>query len=153
MSSDTKINETAILLLNCFREQSIYLQTFFNEQKTSHSSVIVFHYLDLNQGVTLSEIARQTGFAKSRVKAIIDDFEAKGYLERKPDPNDQRCHRLFTTKLARKRGADVRKAMRAHTEILLKSLGAESVGHLNKGLTTLFEHLITFNRVDHSSKP
>ena len=138
MKQKTKYAEpTADLLLEFFRQHSIFMQSFFTEHKTSQSAVLIFDHIHMNPGTTLSEIARETSFAKSRVKAVIDDFDAKGYIDRKQDPNDQRVARLYLTKSAAKRSEEVCQAMRLHSQKLLQTLPQQSISGVHACLTAL----------------
>ena len=128
---------TVDLLLDFFREQSVFMQKFFSEQKTSHSAVLIFDFIHEHPGTTLSEISRATHFAKSRVKAVIDDFDAKGFITKKSDPQDQRVLRLYLTKAARIRSDEVCQAMRLHTYKLLSAVKPQAVVALHEGLTAL----------------
>lgn len=55
----------------------------------------------LEDGLQQVQIARLIGVDKPHVTRMIDEMQAKKWVERKPDPNDRRAHRIFLTKKGR----------------------------------------------------
>lgn len=51
-------------------------------------------------GITVSELARRTGIAKSHVSRVVDTMAAKRCLAKESDPQDQRLVRVFPTEHA-----------------------------------------------------
>jgi DNA-binding MarR family transcriptional regulator len=60
-----------------------------------HSAVLA--YLD-EDGVRASELARLSGRDKQVVGRLVDELEAIGYVERRPDPSDRRAKLVVPTK-------------------------------------------------------
>ena len=61
------------------------------------------------QGRRPSEIAAQSETSKQAVNYVLGQLEQLGYLERRPDPDDQRSRRVHLTA----RGREVAMTMRA----------------------------------------
>jgi DNA-binding MarR family transcriptional regulator len=59
-----------------------------------HSAVLA--YLD-EDGVRATELARLSGRDKQVVGRIVDELEAAGYIERRPDPSDRRAKLIVPT--------------------------------------------------------
>lgn len=66
----------------------------------SPATMIVMKQLELNQGITISGLARLTGIAKSHISHIVDDLVRQGWVEKRTDPADQRVLRIFPTEAA-----------------------------------------------------
>jgi DNA-binding MarR family transcriptional regulator len=89
------------------------------------------------QGLRPSEIAEHIGMTRQATNYLLGQLEALGYLERRPDPDDQRSRRVHLTP----RGREVAETMRgAVTEVEAEwsgMLGAEDFRRLSKLLTRL----------------
>jgi DNA-binding MarR family transcriptional regulator len=48
-------------------------------------------------GTRLTELARRAGVVQSAMAELVDDLEAKGYVERVPDPTDGRAKLICLT--------------------------------------------------------
>jgi DNA-binding MarR family transcriptional regulator len=59
-----------------------------------HGAVLA--YLD-EDGIRATELARLSGRHKQIIGRIVDELEALGYVERRPDPADRRAKLIFPT--------------------------------------------------------
>ena len=59
----------------------------------SHWWVLTYVFRD--QGLTQSELANHLELGKVAMGKLIDRLEAKGWLERRPDPMDRRIRRIY----------------------------------------------------------
>lgn len=50
-----------------------------------------------HDGMTQSQLSELTGIAPSPLGKVVDQLEARGYLERRRDPDDRRVNRLHLT--------------------------------------------------------
>ncbi|MEV1331029.1 MarR family transcriptional regulator [Micromonospora costi] len=57
---------------------------------------VILAYLDA-EGSRATELARQSGQHKQVVGKLIDELEALGYVERRPDPTDRRAKLVAPT--------------------------------------------------------
>ena len=73
-----------------------------------------------NPDVTQSELARLLGIERSGLVAIVDDLEARGYLERTAVPGDRRVHALVPTQAGRDAYKQAVEIIRAHENSLLE---------------------------------
>jgi DNA-binding MarR family transcriptional regulator len=55
------------------------------------------HELDVEQPISMRELARRLGADPSNVTGLIDRLEARGLVERRPDPHDRRIKGLALT--------------------------------------------------------
>ena len=75
--------------------------------------------------ITQSGLSRVLGIERSGLVALIDDLEARGYLERTHVPGDRRVQALVPTASGRRALEDALAAVRAHEASLLSVLSAE----------------------------
>lgn len=80
----------------------------FDDIAPRHGGVLAHLRAD---GVRATDIARRSGQLKQVVGVIVDELEALGYVERKPDPADRRAKLVVPTR----RGLS---QMRAATSII-----------------------------------
>lgn len=52
-------------------------------------------------GLRLSVLSARLGLAHSTVSSLVDRLERRGFIERRPDPQDHRASRLFLTEKVR----------------------------------------------------
>jgi len=53
------------------------------------------------RGTRLTELAARANMTRPSMAELVDDLEAKGYLERHPDPDDRRAKLICLTPLGR----------------------------------------------------
>jgi DNA-binding MarR family transcriptional regulator len=70
-------------------------QDGYDDLHPRHGAVLA--YLD-EEGIRATELARLSGRHKQIVGRIVDELEALGYVERRPDPLDRRAKLIFPTK-------------------------------------------------------
>ncbi len=97
-------------------------------------------HLDL-EGTRLTELARRMSISKQGVSQIVDDLEAMGLVERRPDPSDGRARLVCFSdrgERALSHGLGVLEALEAE---LSREVGAGQMRQLRKGLVALLEEL------------
>lgn len=105
---------------------SLQREVFEELAKRGHGDVSPRHgavlaYLDAG-GVRATELARLSGRHKQIVGRLVDELEALGYVERRPDPADRRAKLVVPTErgLDQQRQADeiIAAIERRHAEII-----------------------------------
>jgi DNA-binding MarR family transcriptional regulator len=76
-------------------------------------------------GVSQQELAARLGIHPSRLVAILDNLEKRGYLERRPNPEDRRLYSLYLTKGGEELLGKIGRLAREHQESLLSPLNNE----------------------------
>jgi DNA-binding MarR family transcriptional regulator len=66
----------------------------YDDLHPRHGAVLA--YLD-EDGVRATELARLSGRHKQIIGRLVDELEALGYVERRPDPEDRRAKLIFPT--------------------------------------------------------
>ncbi|MEU0790548.1 MarR family winged helix-turn-helix transcriptional regulator [Amycolatopsis sp. NPDC005961] len=109
----------------------------FDDLKHRHGAVLA--YLDPG-GVRATELSRLSGQYKQIIGTLIDELEALGYVERRPDPSDRRAKLICPTArgLAQMSAADAIMAaiQRRHAD----RLGVEDYERFKRTLTDITEH-------------
>lgn len=101
------------------------------------ASMLIMHQIKDHQGITLSEVSRRTGLAKSHVSKTIDGLAAQGIVEKRPDASDQRLVRLHTTEQAALHFGPMRAEIRQRLSALVALLPEEKVDSVVDGLQAL----------------
>jgi DNA-binding MarR family transcriptional regulator len=84
-----------------------------------------------------SEIAAQSGMSKQALNYLLGQLESSGYLERRPDPEDQRSRRVHLTPRGHAAMRSIRAAATEVEQEWAKVLGAEDLELLRTLLTRL----------------
>jgi DNA-binding MarR family transcriptional regulator len=78
--------------------------TDFDDLRPSHGNAM--EQLELEDGLRLTDLAARAGITVQSMGELVDDLEAKGYVERRPDPDDRRAKRIYA-RVAKRATADV----------------------------------------------
>lgn len=70
------------------------------DQRPVHGSVM--EQLDFEDGLRLTDLAKGAGMTPQAIGELVDQLEALGYVERRPDPDDRRAKRIYRTRRARR---------------------------------------------------
>ncbi|WP_328646963.1 MarR family transcriptional regulator [Amycolatopsis sp. NBC_00348] len=113
----------------------------FGDLNPRHGAVLA--YLD-PAGVRATELSRLSGQHKQIVGTLVDELEALGYVERRPDPSDRRAKLIRPTVrgLDQMRTADAIMAdmQRRHAQ----RLGAEDYARFKRMFTDITEEQRAF---------
>jgi DNA-binding MarR family transcriptional regulator len=72
----------------------------FREVDLPRTEMMVMMLVRREPGVTLSELARRCGIAKSHISGTVEALHQRGLVEKQADPADQRLVRLTLTEAA-----------------------------------------------------
>ncbi|WP_253888133.1 MarR family winged helix-turn-helix transcriptional regulator [Actinokineospora diospyrosa] len=105
----------------------------FDDVRPAHG--FVFQYLSHRQaGATAVELGVHLGVTKQAAVQLVDELEARGYVERRPHPTDRRSRMVV---LAPRGWACVASVVRRWNEIEARwvdLIGADQVDHLRADL-------------------
>lgn len=91
------------------------------------------------EGMTQSELADKIERSPSTITKMVQRMERSGFLDRRPDPDDERVSRVHLTELGRKVQGDV--------EAVLQSFAAEAFdGFTEEELASLYAMLKRIHR-------
>src|SRR5690606_32296130 len=118
----------------------------FNDFDITTSQMSVLRQLDTKTGVRFTALSKRILRSKSAVTRLIDQLEAKQYVQRVDDPHDRRAQGVLLTEAGAKARAEINKK---HTESLnwrFNALEAEEqlqlaelMDKLRAGLVNLLE--------------
>jgi DNA-binding MarR family transcriptional regulator len=98
---------------------------------------LVLHLAHDRPGLTVSELSRAVGQAKSRTSVIVDWLADKGLVEKRADPGDQRLVRVYATPRVEVLWKDMHRMMEDMMGDLLADLDPEQRDSLVAALRLL----------------
>jgi DNA-binding MarR family transcriptional regulator len=111
-----------------------YIKEVIVRHDTPPTTMIITRHIWAEPGITISELARRTGIAKSHISNTIRDLDEKGWVEKKADAADQRLIHLHLTYLAIEELAQVRIDIRQRLRALVSSIPEQQAADLVTGL-------------------
>lgn len=103
--------------------------------------LIVLAQIKKEAGITVSELARQSGFVKSYISTTIEELSLRGLTDKRPDKNDQRLTRIFLTDPAITLLKDIKSYMEEQFTDLLDEIPDAQIKSLLAGLTVIHDVL------------
>lgn len=85
----------------------------------------ILRLLRVAAGLSQQELAGRLGIHPSRLVAMLDNLEKRGFVERRPNPNDRRLYSLHLTVSGEEILGKIGKVAREHQEALLAALNQE----------------------------
>ena len=104
----------------------------FDDLRPAHGNAM--EQLELEDGLRLTEMAARAGITVQSMGELVDDLEAKGYLERRPDPGDRRAKRIHLTRRGRTNARIAKRATADVEQHLAELLGPERYELLRQAL-------------------
>ena len=89
------------------------------------ADVGILRLLRVAAGLSQQELATKLKIHPSRLVAILDKLEKRGFVERRANPEDRRLYSLHLTKGGDEGLDAIRKVAREHQEALLSTLSSE----------------------------
>jgi DNA-binding MarR family transcriptional regulator len=87
--------------------------------------------------MTVSELASRLEITKQGAAQIIDDMERRGYVERRPDPDDRRAKLVRLSERGRRAFANARRFHQEYERDLARRHGADAVATLRAMLEAI----------------
>lgn len=126
------------LLHDVNRKMAEHVREVFRGQEIPVAFRAVGAVLMSEPGITVSELARRTGMAKSHISNTVEELCRRGWVEKRADPQDQRRLRLYLTPSATEhRWQRVREAVRERLAELVAEIPDDKAAALIDGLQTL----------------
>jgi DNA-binding MarR family transcriptional regulator len=91
----------------------------------SPSDAGILRLLRMAAGLSQQELASKLQIHPSRLVAILDNLEKRGFVERRANPDDRRLYSLYLTKDGEVVLEKIGKVAREHQDALLSALSAE----------------------------
>ncbi len=103
-------------------------------------------------GVPLSEISARMMCDNSNLTGIVDRLIAKGYVERRPDPNDRRVSLICLTEAGAEKLRNLRPRHHEKLRKRMRSLSEHEVHQLRELLKSLYSSLVNSSDDEHRDK-
>ncbi len=95
----------------------------FGDLRPAHGNVLEHLSEQPSAALRLVDLAGLAGMTPQSMGELVDDLEARGYVERRPDPADRRAKRIHLTDRGRATARAAERAMREVEEHLVAVLG------------------------------
>jgi len=132
-------------LIDLLREVNRDLGRYVKEILLAHdvppAAMSIIREIRSEPGITISELARRTGIAKSHISNMVRDLEGRGWGEKRPDDKDQRLLRLFICPAVSTQLAEVRQDIRSQIGLLVADISEERARDLAAGLAEIKQAL------------
>ena len=141
MSEDKHDQDRDDTLAEAFRSVAHQLRRISVESlarwEVSPSQSRALRVVTRHGAIRLTELSEHLRIAPRSTTEVVDDLQAKGLVERRPDPQDRRATLVAVTEQGIEIGQAIRSAQGAETERLFDRLGATDRDHLARILRTL----------------
>lgn len=107
------------------------------DQRPAHGSVM--EQLDFEDGLRLVDLASGADMTPQSVGELVDQLEALGYVERRPDPRDRRAKRIYRTERAKQASTAAIETAMAIDRELEETLGSDRLSALRHDLRQIIE--------------
>lgn len=122
------------LLRNAFNE-AVAEQGLFSGQQDILLIIVE------NEGLTLSDLAKDLGIASATASVSVKRMEKAGFIVKKPDENDARIIRLYPTEKSRTAPENIKKKMDSLEDIITQSMTEVQVNELSELLDIAIENM------------
>lgn len=140
MSAATSDGDSVAFLLSQLghRSTSVFADLIASIDLTPpHAGIL--RAIAAESGRSQQALSGQLGLLPSRVVAYVDDLEARGYVERRRNPDDRRLHALYLTASGKKVMTKIGELGRQHNRLLTAGLDAQQRDTLHQLLATIAE--------------
>lgn len=109
--------------------------------RPSHGNVM--EHLTFENGLRLNDLASRAGVTPQSMGQFVDELEALGYVERRPDPVDRRAKRIHLTGKGKRSTDSSWRVIAEVEETVKKILGKKKLHDLRNSLARIIDGLDT----------
>ena len=109
--------------------------TAVDDLRPAHGNAM--EQLELEDGLRLTDLATRAGMTAQSMGELVDDLEGKGYLERRPDPDDRRAKRIYLTGRGRENARVAKQTIAEVEAALAELLGERRYDELRRALEAI----------------
>ncbi len=121
------------------------MMEMYNRYDLRSEDLTIPQFMILNyattEGVPLSEISMRMLCDNSNLTGIVDRLISKGFVERRPDPQDRRVSLICLTSAGADKLRRIKPRHHAHVRRRMRSLSQDQVSELRNLLQQLFQGL------------
>lgn len=129
--------QLAELLHDINRGMGKYARDIFAANDMPFSLLMISRHIKAEPGITVSEMARRTGIAKSHISNQIRKLEERGWVEKRFDINDQRIIRIYLSEEGGSEMALLRDKIRRQFSALLSAIPQQRAQELAADLAEI----------------
>ena len=126
-------NSTSASIYRRLQERGI------TDTRPSHGNVM--EHLAFEDGLRLNDLATRAGITPQSMGQFVDELEALGYVERRPDPDDRRAKRIHLTRKGKRSNKIEWEVVGDVEEALGDVLGQRRLAELRKSLSKVIDDL------------
>lgn len=108
---------------------------------------VILVWLERNPGLSQNELAALVEVEPITVARLIDKLEARGAVERRPDPADRRIKRLHLTEAAKPLVQQVHKYREESSKLVSEGVSAKALETTVETLLRMKSNLLAENRL------
>lgn len=147
------INEIAHLWHHVSRQMYELFRTTVQQFDLPSMAYPMLRQIHHEPGITVSELSRRLGTAKSHVSELADLLVREKFIEKRSDPQDQRLLRLYLTSTALEGLNAMRERANELWNALLEELPEGAAEELLRFLRTFHAALVRVNRKIQETEP
>ncbi|QRG67732.1 MarR family winged helix-turn-helix transcriptional regulator [Brevibacillus choshinensis] len=129
------------LINNTGRSMTRYLTSAFNHLDVTTEQWSVLKCLEEEDGLAIKELSKRVGKDQANVTRISDLLERKGYLVRKPNPEDKRSSLVCLTEAGREMTNELIPIDEKVHEVALSGISEEEISFLKQLLAKIRENV------------
>jgi DNA-binding MarR family transcriptional regulator len=132
---------TAFLLAQLGSHAASQFARRLGELRLAPSHAGILNILDRNPGITQQALSSMLGMVPSGLVALLDDLEARGFLERRRNQEDRRRHAVYLSEAGRAAMRQIAEVSRKHQRSLFAALSEEEQNQLGELLERVADQL------------
>jgi DNA-binding MarR family transcriptional regulator len=109
------------------------------DTRPSHGNVM--EHLAFEDGLRLSDLSARAGMTPQSMGQLVDELEALGYVERRPDPSDRRAKKIHLTRKGKRSNQTEWKVVQEVEVALKEVLGQRKLNDLRRSLVEIIDEL------------
>jgi len=109
----------------------------------THVQVMLLNQLHKEDGLTQKDLSERMDIGTVTISGLVDRLEAKGYVERRPDPKDRRAKRVWLTDRVGELWKKIAESMHQMNEATFAGVGEEEIDQLVQTLRKARKNLRT----------
>lgn len=133
-------NEYAKEIFDCFSKIHKYTAIKAVSSACQGELAVLGYLSDGHDGATAGELTHFFRVGSSRIAAVLNTLEKKGFAIRSPDPSDKRKVRVCLTEKGKNQAEQRRQEMLEHMTEFLAELGTEDTIALLRVMRKMINH-------------
>lgn len=124
----------------------------FDEVELHPSQGVCLKTISLRQGLSQRELADELRIERATATVMLQKLEKAGFIERRPDPRDQRVSRIYITEKGQQASSHTDDACNAFMASCLEGLDPDTAAVLISGLDLIEKNIFNFLQSHHDQK-